>query len=95
MPIIYKYPLEIKDEQEIVLSERHQILSVGNQNGVLTLWALVDPTAVQKTKVKIRIFGTGMGIDVPWEEDIVFLHRLNFLGTVIIDPFVWHVFVPS
>lgn len=86
MKTIYKYPLEIKDEQIIDLPPNHTILSVQMQNDVLCLWALVEPSNYMTTEVKIRIYGTGHPVDEEGE----------FLGTFQDERmngyFVGHVF---
>lgn len=80
--VIHKYPLEITDVQEVPLPEGAQILSIGNQNGVLCLWALVNPLKPIMPR-RFRIVGTGNSIKQ---------HPGMHLATVVIDPFVWHVF---
>lgn len=86
MMTIWKYPLEITDEQTIELPQRSEILSVQMQNGVPTIWALVDPKAPgPKVKQKIGIFGTGNPIDGV-------LFKQAFIGTVQQGSLVWHVF---
>lgn len=79
---IFKYPLEITDTQEISMPAGAKILSVANQRGMLCLWALCDPKAKRDSRT-IEIVGTGN----PWDDrDSV------FIGSVVIEPFVWHVF---
>ena len=85
MKTIYKYTLDIDDTQVISLPHDATLLSVGEQNGHLQLWAELDPTAAVINR-RIRIFGTGHPVD----EDI----ELRFIGTVITmdGRLVWHVF---
>jgi|694.fasta_scaffold105227_8 hypothetical protein len=82
---IWKYPLAITDIQAIDIPVGSRLLSVGNQNGTLCLWAIV-PTQNAKEDRCIEIIGTGN----PVPEAIGLTRR--FIGTVIMNPFVWHVF---
>jgi len=55
---IYKYELEVMDNQNLRLPIGAKILTVQSQNGKPCLWALVDISA--ETEVRhIEIFGTG------------------------------------
>ena len=83
--VIWKYQLKITDHQHIEMPCEHNILSVAVQNGVLCMWAEVNPDAYL-TEVDIEIIGTGNPIyhTVDYER--------KFIGTVIMNPFVWHVF---
>jgi hypothetical protein len=58
---IYKYELELTDHQNIQLPIGAEILTVGNQNELVCLWALIDPVAEKEFR-QIEIFGTGMPI---------------------------------
>ncbi len=83
---IWKYQLQITDMQTILVPLDFEILSVGNQDGNLCLWLLVNSKAPATEVLHIEIIGTGnpiyndMGVD------------RKFIGTVIVGPFVWHVF---
>lgn len=79
---IWKYELEITDRQTIQMPEGSQILSVANQNGKLCLWAIVSPANSDRDRV-IEIIGTGNPMRIS---------NRKFIGTVVIDPFVRHVF---
>jgi len=83
---IWKYPLEIEDEQEITMPEGASILSVADQGGRLCMWVLVNPNARGRKHI-IRIYGTGH----PCPNNIEFLEHL---GTVVMSSgnLVWHVF---
>ena len=50
----------------------------------ITLWAIVDENTIERF-YNFSIIGTGEQIT----EDIEFM---KYLGTVILDSFVWHVF---
>ena len=84
MKVIYKYKLDVTDRQSLQLPKSYQILKVDMQNGVLCLWALVDPDN-DSVCCTIDIIGTGhAGID-----DNTPRRHLN---SVFDGPFVWHVF---
>ena len=81
---IYKYTLALEDEQVIQMPAHAEILSVANQNGNLCLWAKVIPS--NKLELyKIYIVGTGNPAD--------HVENNYFIGTVIMNPFVWHIFL--
>lgn len=86
MKKIYKYPLEIKDEQVVLLPTGSKILTVQSQGGKACLWALVNPTMPNDMSVTIRIFGTGHTIQ---DSD-----RLEYIGTFQMcgGAIVFHVF---
>jgi len=86
--IIYKYELKILGFQVLEMPEGSQVLSVGNQRGKVCLWAMVDPAAPVSLRA-FEVFGTGN----PMPDDEILGRK--FIGTVIVDPFVWHVFEPS
>ena len=83
--VIYKYQLDIEDEQMVQMPVGAQILSVGSQGDRLTLWASINVLAtliISPRKIMIRGTGNTFVHDPPDQ----------FIGTVIMDPFVWHVF---
>ena len=82
---IYKYALSIYDVQSVFMPKGAEILSVANQNGALCLWAIVRPNEPMEER-DIELFGTGQEMPVG-----ISVER-KFIGTVAIDPFVWHVF---
>lgn len=55
---IWKFPILVHDEQDIVMPQGADILWVDNQQGQPCIWAQVDPDAPRAPK-RIRIFGTG------------------------------------
>lgn len=85
MKTVYKYPLEITDEQTILLPSSAKPLHVATQCGDLHLWALVDTDAPIVPR-KFRIHGTGHQIH---DAD-----RLSFIGTLMMHDrqLVFHVF---
>lgn len=88
---VYKYTLipewladgEVLAPVELELPEGATVLRVGMQNGMLSMWALVDP--FNETMVTRQFVVVGTGWDVP---DSVIGH----IGTVDDPPYVWHVF---
>ena len=83
---IYKYELRsLQDQQQISLPKGYTILSVGEQNGSIMVWAAVDPD-VEMQLVNIRVVPTGGKLF-----DELALHI--FLGTVQMkNGLVWHIF---
>lgn len=84
MKKILKYPLQITDDQTVVMPEGAQILTVAIQHGKVTLWALCPETRKVQPR-KIEIFGTGNPIPNGTR---------TYIGTVLMDggQLVWHVF---
>lgn len=87
MKKIFKYVLEITDEQTIQMPVGAKVLSVQNQEGKPCLWALVDPEQTSKESINVAMFGTGNPIE-DWQ-----LKGFSFLGTIQINWLVLHVFV--
>lgn len=58
MKTIWKIPLIVAGEQDILLPKGSEILSCQFQHGMLCLWAEVDHKACKETRI-ISIFGTG------------------------------------
>jgi hypothetical protein len=91
-PTIWKFPLELTDEQFIELPADARILTVQMQRtGVLhaetpCLWAIVDPAA-PKVRALVRIVGTGHLFP---DAD-----RLTYISTIQMHDggLVFHVFV--
>ena len=84
MKTIYKYPVEIVDEQVIKFPKDAHALSAQMQGNQLCVWAMVDSDN-ELVERKVRIFGTGNPVDLQgnWQ----------FLGSVQERIFVWHVFI--
>lgn len=82
--VIYKYELGLGDS-EIDMPAGAQILTVHQQNNVVTLWALVDPS---KEPVKRSFLVVGTGKFFTCEPHYVFIGTVFvFNGTI-----VFHVF---
>ena len=87
MKTIYKQTLIISDIQILYLPVDMKVLSVKNQNDNICFWYEVDMDAMEETKAyEFYIVGTGN----PMPDNI---EECKFLDTVIIDPFVWHVYM--
>lgn len=86
MLTIWKFALDITDMQIVNMPKNAEILTVKDQSGVLTLWAIVNPKS-ELIGRPIEIIGTGN----PMQEDIEGFMR-SFIDTAIMHPFVWHVF---
>jgi len=82
---IYKYAISIYDVQSVFMPKGAEILSVAKQSGALYLWAMVRPNEPMEER-RIEIVGTGQEMPVG-----ISVER-KFIGTVVDDPFVWHVF---
>lgn len=80
---IFKYPLDVNDN-EIAMPIDSHILSVGEQDGRLFMWAMVNEESTAGIR-KITVVGTG------WELKNSMARR-PFLGTVQVGAYVWHVF---
>lgn len=79
---IYKYLLTDEVEQNILIKNRAIIRHVSIQNGGICLWAEVDTTLDDVIR-KIFVIGTGWPIPENCN---------TYIGTVHVDPFVWHVY---
>ena len=79
---IWKFPLAIGNSSVVLMPEDSKMLSVGNQNGVLCLWAVCE---IEKKYVPHKFTVVGTGRLMPKQLG-------NFLGTAIVPPNVWHVY---
>ena len=61
MQTIYKYTIEVTDDQKIEMPKGAQILTVQVQGNEVCLWALVDPD-LKKELRHIEVFGTGHNV---------------------------------
>lgn len=86
METILKFVLDEQDDQTVVLPKGYKILNVGEQQGTLTMWVMVN-TDSPTTECHIRIYGTCHSIrQVMGYENI-------YLGTVMMSSgLVWHLF---
>lgn len=80
---VWKYILTVGEDGGLVEMPKDAIiLSAGNQDGKICVWAIVDPKVERVTR-QFRVIGTGWPVTG---------YRGTFIGTAIMDPFVWHVF---
>jgi len=57
--VIYKYELEISNDQEVHLPKGYEILTVQEQKGIACMWVLHDDTTTRDDMTVITIYGTG------------------------------------
>lgn len=83
MKTIFKYNIEITDEQKIDIPIGAELLSAQIQKNAMVIWALVN-TSLVKEPVTIKIFGTGNPVS---EDNGIYLSTVQApMG------FVWHIF---
>lgn len=83
MITIFKYPLEIVDQQQIATHEDHEILHVGLDAGnIPCVWIQVD-TSRPPESFELSIVGTGRPVPKG---------AAHYVGTFLHGPFVWHVY---
>lgn len=73
MKIIYKYPIEVTDEQALTLPVNAQILSVQTQGNTPCIWAMIDTAETRTEQIAVRVYGTG--------HPIADSERLTYIGT--------------
>ena len=78
MEKIFKYPIEVTDEQVVLLPTGAKILTIQNQGEVPCIWALVNPTAPKDMAITIRIHGTGH--DVPDSDSLEYISTFQMMG---------------
>lgn len=84
MKTIYKLPIQITDQQTLILPEGFEILTVQTQKGDPYIWVKVD-TSQPDANVDIYVYGTGHQVT---DETAVYLGTFQQLG----GESVWHVF---
>lgn len=82
---IYKYDIEIKDEQFISLPKFAEILTAQVQGSSIVLWAIVYPNNTVEKRV-IEIYGTGHPFPSAG------MGERKYISTVKKDELVWHIF---
>lgn len=83
--VIWKFPLEIKDEIAIEMPAYSVPVAVGVQDGKPMVWCMVEPEAERVMEV-FYIHGTG--------HDFNTLDRV-YVGTFQLGAFVGHVFITA
>ncbi len=86
---IWKFTLQLKEEQTIRIPSIHEILSVQVQGDTICLWAIVYP---DEKPVDKRITICGTGHDCPFPTRAA---AWCYIGTVQTGHYVWHVFSPD
>ena len=84
MKTVWKFPLEIADEQNLMMPECAEILTAQMQGGTLCLWALVNPDAPKQRRI-IEILGTGNPAP---DTERKYISTAQIAGGLLI----WHVF---
>ena len=82
---IYKYPLEVVDEQVVTTFASAKPLCVQMQNNLPCLWALVDVTQ-PPGELTVRIYGTGHDVDAPYDAYLSTFQMLD--GALVFHAFV-------
>ena len=84
MRTIWKFSIALHNEQFVQMPKGAVVLSAQVQNGILCLWADIETHNDNETR-HIYINGTGNPIQQPADA--------RYVSTVIMDAFVWHVYV--
>jgi hypothetical protein len=77
MKAIYKYSVT----PSVEMPQGAQILDIQKQQGLITMWALVDPNAPMECR-RFEVVGTGWSVG----------DGLHHIKTFQDEQFVWHVF---
>ena len=85
MKQVWKYQLQITDNQELKIPNNSDILSFDIQNGIPCIWVLVTPI-YRKVVRRFSLYGTGHDIKYGDGKDRV------FIGTIQTGPSVFHLF---
>jgi len=81
---IYKYPIQIVEEQTLSVHADAEVFKVGlDPLGDPCIWAVVNPKATP-TPFHVRILGTG---------SVVHDDEFMWIGSFVQGPFMWHVFL--
>ena len=85
---IYKYKLQITENQEIEVPIGYQILSLDVQDNMPYIWILIDPLQEEKMKLKFSFYTTGQDIDCSN------MKYIDYIGTVHLcnSSLVYHCF---
>ncbi len=81
---VWKYSLGMIPQGTVEIQRGAKILSVGEQEGIMTIWALVDTDEI-KVHRNILVVGTGHVY-----EDETF--DKEFIGTIFFGAYVFHIF---
>lgn len=88
MKRVFKYPIPIIDQPQILLPIGAKVLHVGEQHDDMMLWALVDDAETRWEPREFRVLGTGHSFN---GDDFYSV----YIGTVIMQrgALVFHVFM--
>lgn len=85
--VIWKYKLHLTEFQEVSMPQGAKILSVQVQDDQICFWVILKDEAYAKYEEKqFLIVGTGTAMPTD-------MQGWQYIATVQIRPFVWHVFV--
>ncbi len=88
MDTIYKYPL-IEQTTHLDIPLPAKFLSLGKDaEGNTCVWFIVNPDSSETESYWFYKYGTGWPIDRE-----LYTQYCQFIGTVIEEPYVWHVFM--
>jgi hypothetical protein len=81
---IYKYELQVEDQQSIEMPKGAQIISISSQFGIPCIWAIVDENAKKESRI-FHTYGTGQTF---------YPKGATFVGTYFLNggAIVYHVF---
>jgi len=84
MKTIYKYPIKITDQQDIIMPQGAEVIQAGlDPQGTPCVWAMVD-TRNEPEPMSILVYGTG---------NPMLFDPLRHVGSFVRGPYVWHVFL--
>lgn len=84
--IVGKYPVEVRDIIEVQMPAGALPLHFDFQRGVLCVWAVIDPDALEVETKRFRMAGTGHDLDVG-ETPIRFMNTLLLHGGELVFHF--------
>ena len=82
MKTIYKYQIPLTPQIRLFLPEKAEILTVQIQNGIVTMWAIVDTNTLDAERM-LAVYGTDY--EIPDNHG-------KYIATVQYGILVWHVF---
>jgi hypothetical protein len=95
--VVYKYPVELKDEFTVALPRYCQILTVQVQEGKPFIWVKHTMDTTQIILRKFRLAGTGHPIDELESSNRQMIKgarcRWEYVGTFQLQILVFHLFV--
>lgn len=78
---VFKYSVPVAGINSVPMPQGAKILRDGEQGGKMFVWALVDETRAHENR---QLFVCGTGWEMP-------VGPFDYLGTVFVGPFVWHI----